>query len=301
MSSRFIIIISVLLALFIISYSLSSIFKSGINASDKIAVIPIKGMIVSEDSSVNFYQKGTSSSTISSFLKSAIEDKRTKGIILEINSPGGTVVASKEIADIVKNSPKPVVALIKDIGTSGAYWIASASDKIVADPLSITGSIGVIASYLEFSRLFEDYGINYQSLKSGKFKDIGSPFKEMTSEEQLILQKKLDKIHEFFVEQVSINRNIPREKMQSLSTGIYYLGEEAYKNGLVDYLGNKDLAVNITKELAGIKDAKLVTYKKESSLIDVLSSLSMSAFYSLGRGMVESDQLSSQQYALPKA
>ena len=301
MSSRFIIIISVLLALFIISYSLSSIFKSGINASDKIAVIPIKGMIVSEDSSVNFYQKGTSSSTISSFLKSAIEDKRTKGIILEINSPGGTVVASKEIADIVKNSPKPVVALIKDIGTSGAYWIASASDKIVADPLSITGSIGVIASYLEFSRLFEDYGINYQSLKSGKFKDIGSPYKEMTSEEQLILQKKLDKIHEFFVEQVSINRNIPREKMQSLSTGIYYLGEEAYKNGLVDYLGNKDLAVNITKELAGIKDAKLVTYKKESSLIDVLSSLSMSAFYSLGRGMVESDQLSSQQYALPKA
>ena len=300
MASKKIVIAVVLIALFLVSYSLSKFFEVNLDNSDKIAIIPIEGIIVPQETTLSFYQKGISSSTIIEFLNTAVKSENVKGIILEINSPGGTVVASKEIADMVKNSPKPVVALIKDVGASGAYWIASAADKIVADPLSITGSIGVIASYLEFSKLFEEYGITYQSLKAGKFKDIGSPYKELTPEEQAVLQKKLNKIHDAFIQEVANNRNLSKETVQALATGIYFLGEEAYDNKLVDELGGKDLAVNITKELAHITDARLITYEKERSIVDVLSSLSMSAFYSLGRGMGES-KIVSNQYGLPYA
>ncbi len=289
MTSKILTIALVVIALFIISYSIATLFDTELDTSSKIALIPIKGMIVSQETTTAFYQKTVSSSTILEFLNTAIKSDSVKAILLDINSPGGTVVASKEIADRVKSAPKPVVALIRELGTSGAYWIASAADKIVADPLSITGSIGVTASYLEFSKLFEDYGITYQPLKSGKYKDIGSPFKELTQEEQLLLERKLKKIHETFIREVAENRNLKDEKVKALATGIYYLGEEALELGLVDVLGNKDYAINITKELANITEAKLVTYEKERTVIDLLSSLSMNAFYALGRGFGEAE------------
>ncbi|MEK6839593.1 MAG: signal peptide peptidase SppA [Nanoarchaeota archaeon] len=273
-----------------ISYSVSWFVKDETISTNKIAIIPIRGMIVSQDAS-SFYQKTTASSTIIEFLKLAIKNENIKGIVLDINSPGGTVVASKEIAEVVKSSPKPVVAFIHEIGTSGAYWIATAADEIVADPLSITGSIGVTASYLEFSKLFEEYGITYRSLKAGKFKDIGSPFKELTTEEQTLLEQKLDKIHDVFIREVASNRNLTEPAVRALATGIYFLGEEAQELGLIDTLGNKELAINKTKERAGITDAKLTTFKKERSVVDVLSSLSIQALYSLGRGIGEAEVL----------
>ena len=299
MTSKIFAAIIIIAMLFVVSYSISSFFKTSLDVSDKIAVIPIKGMIVPQEAA-SFYQKSVASTVIINFINTAIKNDNVKGILLDINSPGGTVVASKEIADIVKSSPKPVVAVIRDIGTSGAYWIASAADKIVADPFSITGSIGVTASYLEFSKLFEEYGITYNSLKAGQYKDIGSPYKELTQEERALLEKKLKKMHDAFITAVAENRNLTEKNVQQLATGIYYLGEEAYEFGLVDYLGNKDFAINITKELAHVSEAKQVTYEKQRSVIDVLSALSAKAFYSLGRGLGEAE-INQVSYPVPMA
>lgn len=283
-------VIVIIALLFIISYALSKAVNIDIETADKVAIIPIVGAILPTESSSAFYPRGIAASAIIGLIEDATKNSRVKAILLEINSPGGTVVASKEVADAVKRSPKPVVALIKDIGTSGAYWVASAADLIVADPLSITGSIGVTASYLEFSKLFEEYGITYQPLKAGKYKDIGSPFKELTEEERPLLEKKLATIHNHFIREIAKNRNLTASTVQQLATGIYYLGEEAYELGLIDYLGNKELALNLSKELAGITEAETITYKKERSILDVLSSLQASSFYHLGRGLGEAAQ-----------
>lgn len=274
--------LGILLVLFLISLGISQLLK--IEIGDKIAIIKISGAIVSESAKIPFQTSLATSSKIIEFLEAAEKSTAIKGVILEINSPGGTVLASKEIAEKVKNLKKPVVALIQDIGTSGGYWVASAADKIVADPLSITGSIGVISAYLEFSDLMEKYGVTYEGLKSGTYKDIGSPFKKLTNEERKILQKKIDRIHEYFVKEVAANRKLPEKNVRELATGVYYLGEEAKELGLVDYLGNKELAINITKQLAGITEASIVTYEETQSILDILSKLESAGAFYFGKG-----------------
>ena len=289
MASKFLTVVIVLLLLFLVSCTISKTVD--LDMSDKIAIIPITGIIMPSEITVGFYSKGTDPDTIINFIKKANQNKKVKGIILEINSPGGAVVASKEIAEAVEQSEKPIVALIKDIGTSGAYWVATSADSIVADELSLTGSIGVTASYIEVSKLFDEYGITYQPLKSGKYKDIGSPLKPLTTEEETILQKKLDKIHSIFIKEVAKNRNLPESTVKQLATGIYFLGEEAYNHKLIDHLGNKELAINITKNLANIEEAKLITFKKERTIFDLFSSTSINSFYSLGRGLGDSQKI----------
>ncbi len=265
------IIITVVL-LWIIAYSVS-LFVEIPDFEDKVAIIPIENTITAGALKSPVQQNVVSSSKIIEFIEKAEKDSSVRGIILAINSPGGTVVGSKEIADKIKNVEKPVVAWIREIGTSGAYWIASASDKIVADELSLTGSIGVISSYLEFSGLLESFNVTYESLTTGRYKELGSPFKELTEEERSFLQKKLNQIHDYFVEEVASNRNLKLTDVERLATGEFFLGKEALELGLVDYLGGKDLAVNITKELAGVEDVKVVVYEQERGLFDILSML----------------------------
>ncbi len=272
----------ILVILFFVSLGMSKLLS--FDFGNKIAVIKISGAIVSESTKIPFQTALATSSKIIGFLDEAQKSDAVKGIILEINSPGGTVLASKKVAEKVKSIDKPVVAYIRDMGTSGGYWVASAADKIVADSLSITGSIGVISSYLEFSDLMEKYGVTYEGLKSGAHKDIGSPFKKLTDEERKILQKKLDAIHEHFIRAVAENRGLPENKVRELATGVYYLGEEAKDVGLVDYLGGKDLAINVTKELAGITDAKIVTYEETPTLLDFFSKLESAGAFYFGKG-----------------
>lgn len=234
-----------------------------------------------------FASPSTSSTDIIELLEKADANKNVKAIILEINSPGGTAVASKEIADKIKQikNHKPVIAWIREVGASGAYWISSASTKIIADPLSITGSIGVISSYLEFSELMEEYGVSYEGLSSGKYKDIGSPYKKLTLEERNILQKKLDLIHNYFVNEVSLNRNISRSKIQDIANGIFYLGIEAKSLNLIDEFGSKDKAVEIAEQEANITSSTLITYEKKKTLLDILSQLSSSFSFYIGKGI----------------
>ncbi len=284
---KFWIALGVIAIIWLISFFLSNILGFTENSSgDRIAVIPIVGVLTSSETDSAFLSESiASSATIVNFIEQAEKDPSIKGIILEINSPGGTVLAGKDVAEAVKNTKKPTVALIKDVGASGAYWVASAADKIVADDMSITGSVGVTSSYLEFSGLMGKYGIGYEEIKAGKYKEEGSPFRKLSSEEREDLQKKINKIQAYFLNEVKKNRNLDDKTIEELKDAKVYLGIEAYDLKLVDYLGGKDLAINVTKDLARIKEANLVKYEEKKGLLDVLGRLSTSAFYNIGRGI----------------
>jgi protease IV len=287
--SRLKTIILVIVILWIIAFIAAKLLGTFIPeriVTDGIAIIPIHGEISIEGSSITpFIAQGASSTRIVEDIKKANENSGIKAIILDINSPGGAVVASREIATAVKSSDKPIIALIREVGASGAYWIASASDKVVADELSITGSVGVIASYVEFAKFLERYDLKYQRLVAGELKDTASPFKELTPQERILFQKKLDLIHEVFLEDVTRNRNLAPEQVAEIRKGTFYLGREALDLNLVDSLGNKDTAINLAKELAGIKDGSVVEYKEKKSVFDLFRETFSSLFYYMGRGI----------------
>jgi len=273
-----VIAILIIIVLFLFSFGSSFILKN-VDLQDQIAIIPISGALVMGNGDGIISQPHMSSDTLVEYIESADANKNVKAIILEINSPGGTALASKEVAHAVKRVNKPVIALIREVGASGAYWVASSSDVIVADEVSITGSIGVIGSYLEFSGLMELYGVDYERLVGGKYKDMGSSYKDLTPEERTLLQKKINLIHELFIQEVKTNRNIPEGEWRE---GLFYLGSEAKELGLIDVLGGRDKAISIAKERAGIKDAELVVLRQEVPLIDRLRSLATHIGYGMG-------------------
>ncbi len=247
-----------------------------------VAVIPITGMITTD--SVAGFTPTTDSQSIVELIEKADERADIKAIMLEIDSPGGTPVASDEIAAAVKNAEKPTVALIRETGASGAYWIASAADKIFANRMSITGSIGVRASRLEFAGFIEEHNITYRRLVAGKYKDAGEMFKEMTSEEQMLYQKLLDSLHEEFISTVAENRNITIEDVRELATGFVFLGSEAKQIGLVDELGGKEQALNYLEKQLNIT-AKPVTFKKRGSILEQFAGMTNKGFFNIGKGI----------------
>ena len=252
--------------------------------SGNIAVVPIKGVIATSDSSSLLSGKATDSSKIVSLIKKINESKEIKAILLEIDSPGGSPVASEEIANALHKINKTKVAVIRETGASGAYWIATAANKIFASKMSITGSIGVTASSLEFSGLLNDYNVTYRRLISGKYKDAGSPYRSLTNEEKDLYQNILDKIRDNFIKTVAQNRNLSEEKVQELATGFVFLGEEAQKLGLVDEIGSKDDAVSYLEKKLNLT-AKLAEVKSKKGLLDSFSTRFEEFFYAMGQGV----------------
>ncbi|HLC61193.1 MAG TPA: signal peptide peptidase SppA [Candidatus Nanoarchaeia archaeon] len=250
-----------------------------------VALIPIEGEITgSRDSGLSFGGAVSLSPDIVEMIEKADKNPSIKAIIFEINSPGGSAVASQEIADAVQKTNKTKVAWIREVGASGAYWIASSSDYVVANRASVTGSIGVIASYLEFPGFLDRYNITYRRLVAGKYKDIGSPFKEMTSEEEAVFQESLDEMRDYFVSEVARNRHMNKKDVDKIANGLFYLGAQAKDYGLVDELGGKSEVINYIERKEKIK-AEIVEYKKHRGLIDVLGdALSQSSFY-VGKGI----------------
>ena len=248
-----------------------------------VALIPIEGTIMGSGDSY-FGQSIASSSRIVEYIKKADKDKHVKVILLEINSPGGSAVASDEIAAAIKRSSKPVVSLIREVGASGGYWIASASDWSIANRMSITGSIGVVSSYLEFSGLMEKYGVGYERLVAGESKDLGVPFKKLDEEEKAILQKKINKIHDFFITEIAGNRGLSEDKVRELATGEFYLGVEALQHGLIDQIGDKDIAEAYIKETYGLEEIDYVVYRKEVGFFDILAGVFSDFSFNMGRG-----------------
>ena len=252
--------------------------------SGNVALIPIHGVILGSEDSQSFFESVATSPDIVEMIEKADKNPNIKSIILEINSPGGSAVASEEIANSVKKTNKTTVAWIREEGASGAYWVASSANHIVASRVSITGSIGVIASYLEFPGLLAKYNITYERLVAGKYKDIGSPYKEMTNEERIVFQQSLDEIRDYFVSEVAKNRNMNKKDVDKIANGLFYLGAQAKELGLVDELGSKDEVVRYIEKKEGIK-AEIVEYKKEKTLLDVLSKVLSKQSFFVGKGI----------------
>jgi protease IV len=218
---------------------------------DRIQVIRLNGLIADgkEDSVLsNMY---TASSALKE-LRKAVKDKHVKAVLLRINSPGGTVSASQEISqeiDDLRSKGKPVVVSMADLAASGGYYIASAADKIVAEPGTLTGSIGVILSTMNLKGLGDKLGLQPQVIKSGQFKDIGSPYRAMTPAEKELLQALIMDSYEQFVAAVATGRKMPVDTVKQLADGRVYSGRQALKLGLIDKLGGYDTACILLQDI----------------------------------------------------
>jgi protease-4 len=227
---------------------------------DKIAIVEIRGVI-------------TQSSGIIEELHLHLEDEGVKAIILRIDSPGGGVGPSQEIhREILKiKSKKKVITSMGSVAASGGYYIACASDLIVANPGTITGSIGVLMQFSNLEELLKKIGIKGVVLKSGEHKDIGSPLREMTPEEKKMMQEVLDNVHQQFIQAVAEGRKLDYSKVVQIADGRIITGEQAKHFGLVDKMGNLQDTIDITAEMVGIKGKPNVLYpKKRISIWELL-------------------------------
>jgi len=228
-----------------------------LTARDKLALVRIEGVI-------------TESEDIVRQIKKYREDSSIKGIVLRIDSPGGAVGPSQEIyKEVLKTTEgKKVVASMGGLAASGGYYIASAANRIFANPGTITGSIGVIMAFSNFEELMKKLGLKTTVIKSGKFKDVGSPVRELTEEERKILQSVSDDIHGQFIEAVAKGRNLKIESVKELADGRIFSGRQAKESGLIDELGTLEDAISYATKLAGIKEkAKIVQERKEKNLL----------------------------------
>ena len=218
----------------------------------KVGVVEIIGVI-------------TESKDILNLIKRFREDDDIKSIVIRIDSPGGVIGPSQEIyREIRKTTPeKIIIASMGSIAASGGYYIAAATNGIVANPGTITGSIGVIMAYTNFRAILDKIGMVPVVIKSGPLKDMGSPTKDMSKEEKEVLQAFVDQAHRQFVTAIAEGRKMDIDHVKSLADGRIYTGEEAVKQGLVDRLGNFEDAIEWAGQLGGIQGRVSTVYKKK--------------------------------------
>jgi protease-4 len=198
------------------------------------------------------------------------DDDGIRAVVLRINSPGGGVAASQEIYRSVRKlqTKKKVIVSMGSVAASGGYLIAAAADRIVANPGTVTGSISAVMHFADVQELMKKVGVRSSVIKSGKFKDIGSPVRDMTAEEKQLIQEIVDDIYDQFVRTIAEDRKIPLEKMLSLADGRIFSGRQALHLKLVDELGSLEDAVLLAGRLAGIEGKPAVVYaeKKKTNL-----------------------------------
>jgi len=220
---------------------------------NNIGVVEIEGTILSSKEIIqeldNFYNRDD-----------------IKAIIIRLNTPGGSVAPSQEIYEKVKkiasSNTKPIVASIGSISASGGYYIAIGADKIIANPGSITGSIGVIMNFPIAKDLIEKIGLEFKTIKSGDLKDAGSPYKYPTDKDEKYFKSIVNNLHNQFLREVSIQRSIPIVKLNEYADGRIFTGEQAYSINLIDTLGTFEDALNISKNLANISGETNLIYPK---------------------------------------
>ncbi|OPY67126.1 MAG: putative signal peptide peptidase SppA [Syntrophorhabdus sp. PtaU1.Bin050] len=192
------------------------------------------------------------------------EDDSIRGVIVRINSPGGSVGPSQEIFQELKklSAKKKVYVSASAVCASGGYYIASAGEKIYVNPSTITGSIGVIMEQMVVEDLLKKVGLQPNTMKAGKFKDVGSPFRKMQEEERVYFQQILDGIHDQFIQDVALGRKMPVDKVRQLSDGRIYTGTQAKELGLVDGIGTFYDAVDDMKKALNIKGKPVLVHGK---------------------------------------
>jgi protease-4 len=230
----------------------------------KIAIIPVEGMIANTRSESLLGSTENQVSLISQQLQAAEDDSSVKAIVLRINSPGGTVAGSDTIYDLLvrfrKKTGKPMVASAQELAASGGYYVALACDRIVAQPSSIVGSVGVVFTTFDIEGTLGKIGARTYTIKSGQFKDIGSPFKQMTPEERQLIQGMVDEYFQHFRGLVMEHRKIPAEMLPTATDGRVFTGEQALKMHLVDQVGSLEDAIDLARQLGDAKGAKAVLY-----------------------------------------
>jgi protease-4 len=271
---RIFVSVIILIALLVVGSLFAALLGDDLAVGANTAIISINGPL-SADAGSGLLSDWTSSTEIVRELEEARDDPAIRAVILEINSPGGSAVASDEIAQAVKDvraSDKIVVAWIREVGASGAYWVASSADHVVANRMSVTGSIGVISSYLSFERFLDRYNVTYNRLVAGERKDVGDPLAGLSESDRYFLQGKLDRVHAFFIEEVARNRNLTRDQVAAVEDGRFLLGVEALDTGLVDELGGRAEAVAYLEKVLN-ETVTTVEYEPERSFIDELLGL----------------------------
>ena len=223
-------------------------------SGEKIAVIELRGVITSSDDVIRQ-------------LKKYRESRGIRAIVLHIDSPGGGVVPSQEVYEEVRatrESGKPVVVSMGSLAASGGYYVACGGSRLVANRGTLTGSIGVIAEFLQYGDALRKLGIDMHIVKSGRLKDSGTPMRKMTDEEQKYFQNLMDVVHRQFIAVVEKSRHLEHEKVVALADGRVFTGEESVKLGLVDTLGTFEDAVNIAAHLAGIAGEPAIVRERRS-------------------------------------
>lgn len=285
------IIVAILIAAFIISIvSAFLVTRHARNFAlgEKVALIRIHGTISLSDDAGLFGEDRATPRALTETLERAEGDGSVKAILVEINSPGGSVVASEEMAIAIKEAKKPVVCWLGEIATSGGYYIASACDLIVADRATITGSLGVLSVFPEYSRLLEKIGVNMTVVKAGEFKDFSSGFRPMTEEERRMMEEVVEETYETFLADVAANRNLSLDRLRTMAEGRIYTGQKAKELGLVDEIGSRRDAVDWASKLGGIKGTpSVVEYRRGTFLREFVGAAAEGLGYGLAKGIVE--------------
>ena len=232
------------------------------SGGDKIAVIELIGPIFE-------------SQRITRQLKHFGRQRSIKAIVVRVDSPGGGVAASQEIYEAVKrvrDSGKPIVVSMGSVAASGGYYVACGGDTIIANAGTTTGSIGVIAEFVNLKDLYSKIGIHFESIKSGRYKDTGSPHRSLTTADKRYLQAFVDDAFDQFVDVVATERNLSRDKVLRVADGRVFTGRQAKEYGLVDLLGDYETAIHLAAELGGISGEPTVVKerRREISLFDLL-------------------------------
>jgi len=234
--------------------------KEGLKTGPQVGVLLVRGLITDSRE----YIEG---------LKSFRENSRVKAIVLRVDSPGGGVSAAQEIYREVEKTKavKPVVASLGSMATSGGYYISCVATKVVANPGTVTGSIGAIAVFPNFEKLFEKIGYSTVVIKSGEFKDIGNPARPMTPEEETLLRDTILEVHDQFVKDVARARGMEEASVRQIADGRILTGAKAKNLGLVDELGNLQDAIELAKTLGHIEGKpEVIYYEKKKKLLDII-------------------------------
>jgi protease IV len=241
------------------------------NELKKIVILDVNGVIQDTGESGSLLQSsGYNHQEFMKRLNHIKEDDSVKGLIIKVNTPGGGVVESAEIhdklAEIQKNSKKPVYISMGSMAASGGYYISTAAKKIYASPETMTGSLGVIMEGINYEGLADKYGVDFVTIKSGKHKDIMSPTRKMTEEERQILQSMINNSYEGFVKVISEGRNMPVDQVKKIADGRVYDGKQAKELNLIDGFGYLDDVVKQMKTDEKLKGAQVVRYSASLGL-----------------------------------
>jgi protease-4 len=284
----FAIILGITIIFFLIIFSffrgIGEVDNLRISRGEKVGIVEVYGEIYDSRPFIKEMERMLSLSVV-------------KAVVVRIESPGGAVAASQEIYTTIKKAREklPIVVSMGNLAASGGYYAAIAADSIVANPGTTTGSIGVLSGITMFYRLTDKIGLDFETIKSGKYKDTGNPFRQLTPEDRKYLQGLVDDTYEQFIQAISEERHIPLAEVRKIADGRVFTGKQALALGLVDKIGDFQDAVNIAGKMGGIKGKPEILEKKKKriTLYDLLFGDLEETAYKLSRGRME------MKYILP--